>query len=139
MLFRSHYLHQVQQVCDRVGLFVSGKLIAEGNVQALSKKLFSDSPYTIEVGINGSGHEHPGLSEGKFNIGWMNNVLQSVDGIIAVNRKDDLFHISSSRDTTAEISKAVVDSGAVLTHLIRKEYGLDDIYYRYFEGGEDHE
>ncbi len=28
VLLSSHHLHQVQQVCDRVGLFVSGKLIA---------------------------------------------------------------------------------------------------------------
>ena len=39
VLFSSHYLHQVQQVCDRVGLFVSGKLIAEGNVQADRKSV----------------------------------------------------------------------------------------------------
>src|SRR5208283_1858625 len=30
VLFSSHHLHQVQQVCDRVGLLVNGKLIAEG-------------------------------------------------------------------------------------------------------------
>ena len=50
VLFSSHDLHQVQQVCDRVGLFVSGKLLAEGDIQTLSKKLFAKSPYIIEAG-----------------------------------------------------------------------------------------
>ncbi len=36
VLLSSHHLHQVQQVCDRVGLFVSGKLIAEGDIASLS-------------------------------------------------------------------------------------------------------
>ena len=44
VLFSSHDLHHVQQVCDRVGLFVNGKLLAEGNISSLSKKLFSKSP-----------------------------------------------------------------------------------------------
>ncbi len=53
--------------------------------------------------------------------------------------KDDIFHIQCSRDTTSEIARAIVESGAGLSYLNKKEYGLDDIYYRYFEGGENHE
>jgi len=37
VLFSSHHLHQVQQVCDRVGIFVKGRLLAEGNVDSLAK------------------------------------------------------------------------------------------------------
>ena len=44
VLFCSHHLHQVQQVCDRVGIFVKGRLIAEGNIETLSKNLFAGSP-----------------------------------------------------------------------------------------------
>jgi ABC-2 type transport system ATP-binding protein len=43
VLFSSHHLHQMQQVCDRVGLFVKGKLLAEGNIETLSQKLFSNN------------------------------------------------------------------------------------------------
>ena len=32
VLFSSHHLDQVQQICDRVGLFGGGKLLAEVNV-----------------------------------------------------------------------------------------------------------
>ena len=71
VLFSSHHLHQMQQVCDRVGLFVGGKLLATGDIQSLAGKLFG---------------------------------------------------------TDASLSSEG-----------RKEYGLDDIYFRYFEGGEDHE
>lgn len=52
VLFSSHHLHQVQQVCDRVGLFVGGKLLAAGDVQSLASQLFGKSPYTIEAGIS---------------------------------------------------------------------------------------
>jgi len=71
VLFSSHHLHQVQQVCDRVGLFVGGKLLATGDIQTLASQLF--------------GTESPMESTGKT------------------------------------------------------EYGLDEIYFRYFEGGVEHE
>ena len=52
VLLSSHHLHQVQEICDRIGIFVSGRLIAEGNIESLSQKLFSDEPFKIEAGIN---------------------------------------------------------------------------------------
>lgn len=38
VLFSSHHLNQVQQVCDRVGLFGGGKLLAEIELTDLHKK-----------------------------------------------------------------------------------------------------
>ncbi|MFA6677048.1 MAG: ABC transporter ATP-binding protein [Bacteroidales bacterium] len=40
ILFSSHNLHQVQQVCDRVGIFVKGQLLAQGDISELSEQLF---------------------------------------------------------------------------------------------------
>ena len=57
VLFCSHHLHQVQQVCDRVGIFVKGRLIAEGNIETLSKNLFTGSPYIIEAGLDKFGRK----------------------------------------------------------------------------------
>jgi ABC-2 type transport system ATP-binding protein len=129
VLFSSHHLHQVQQVCDRVGLFVSGKLLAEGNIQSLSKKLFQNNAYTIEAGVSYAGRETHDSSESAIT-----KILSDIDGVISVSRKEGIYRIESSRDVTAVIARKVVESGADLTYLNKKEYGLDDIYYRYFEG-----
>jgi ABC-2 type transport system ATP-binding protein len=129
VLFSSHHLHQMQQVCDRVGLFVKGKLLAEGNVESLSKKLFTNSPYVIEVGV----------ADKNSAIEWLTRVLQPIKGVGAVHKKEDVFEIECFEDLSSNIARAVVESGAALNYLNRKEYGLDDIYYRYFEGGENHE
>ena len=43
VLFSSHHLHQVQQVCDRVGIFVKGRLLAQGDIASLARQLFADS------------------------------------------------------------------------------------------------
>jgi ABC-2 type transport system ATP-binding protein len=139
VLFSSHHLHQVQQVCDRVGLFVSGKLLAEGDIRTLSEKLFNTSPYVIEAGVYRNGLKASDLADNKNQTGWMKKILKPVEGIISITLKNNIFRIECSHDSTPDIAKAIIESGAGLTYLNKKEYGLDDIYYRYFEGGDNHE
>jgi ABC-2 type transport system ATP-binding protein len=38
-----------------------------------------------------------------------------------------------------EVAAAVLGAGARLTYLNKREYGLDDLYYRYLEGGAKNE
>jgi len=48
VLFSSHNLHQVEQVCDRVGIFVHGKIRAVGSIRDLSQQLFGDANHGLE-------------------------------------------------------------------------------------------
>ena len=123
VLFSSHHLHQVQQVCDRVGLFIKGQLIAEGDIQSLSQQLFGNELIVVQAGV-----QHPG-----------NKLLEAISAIESVNtvrQENNLLHIGCTRDVTAAIAEVIVKSGSGLIYLQKKEYGLDDIYNRYFEGGE---
>ncbi len=129
VIFSSHHLYQVQQVCDRVGLFVNGKLLAEGDINSLSQKLFRNSPYTVEMGVNSSGKAPEKLKE----------IISSINGVNAIRNSKNRLLIECSHDVTSTISKTVINSGYDLTFLNKKEYGLDDIYYHYFEGGTNNE
>jgi ABC-2 type transport system ATP-binding protein len=135
VIFSSHDLHQVQQVCDRVGLFVGGKLIAEGDVNSLSEKLFGNTPYLIEAGINVKSDDTGNIVSGIT----LADRLQRIEGVINININNDIYQFECSHDKSTEIASAIVESGAGLRYLNKKEFGLNDIYYRYFEGGESHE
>src|SRR5262245_58986546 len=50
VLLSSHLLNQVQNVCDRVGIFAAGRLIGIGTVQQLARR-FGDSGPQIELGL----------------------------------------------------------------------------------------
>lgn len=139
VLFSSHLLHQVQQVCDRVGLFVSGKLLAVGNVQSLSRQLFENSPYTVEAEINGSTGNKSVINGSETRQEEVAGILRGIEGVTAVNRNGISYRIECSHDITPTIARAIVESGADLLSLSKKEYGLDDIYYRYFQGNTGHE
>jgi ABC-2 type transport system ATP-binding protein len=138
VLFSSHHLHQVQQVCDRVGLFVGGKLLAMGDINTLSRELFSESAYIIEAGICHSLPDGQGL-EVAADTKSLTSTLLKIDGVKAVSMNDSKFRIECTHDLTHLIAKAIVESGYGLNYLNKKEYGLDDIYFRYFEGDSKYE
>lgn len=129
VLLSSHQLHQVQQVCDRVGIFVAGKLLAQGNVATLSKKLFADKePYIVEAGVDGA------LTANE--IADVTAQLQDLAGVTSVHVDDNRVYIRGSQAVTAEVAHVLVYAGLALNYLNTKSYGLDDIYTKYFEGGE---
>ena len=131
VLFSSHNLHQVQQVCDRVGIFVEGKLLAVGDIESLSRELFTYGMYLIEVGVNNNSvPENKELAEN-----WMQNLLKPLEGIESVSLNKEFFQIRCSHDLSSAIAQKIVENGYGLNFLNRKEYGLDAIYNRYFEGG----
>lgn len=133
VLFSSHHLHQVQRVCDRVGLFVNGKLLDEGDIQSLSKRLFADKPILIYAA------SHSILPQQDNAVNQTKRMLQEIDGVNTVDYHDGLFTLDCTKDITGEVAKLFVTSGLSLNHLVKKEYGLDDIYNLYFEGGKKHE
>ena len=51
ILISSHQLHQIQQVCDRVGIFVSGQLIASGTLSELEEQIRKDGSYLLELEV----------------------------------------------------------------------------------------
>ncbi|MFC4808926.1 ABC transporter ATP-binding protein [Paenibacillus sp. GCM10023250] len=129
VLLSSHHLHQVQQICDRVGLFVRGELIASGDVASLAEQLDDDRAVTVELDVAGWTAE---LGERLAGLDGVRTVasepLETAGGTIRVSLRCD-------RDLATNAARAVIESGAELHAVQRKQYGLDDIYHRYFEGG----
>ncbi len=138
VLFSSHHLHQVQQVCDRVGIFVDGKLLAEGDIRSLSQKLFKGNPYIIEVALDVNNMDDDERLR-VLSVEGMKSVVKDIDGIERISLNREVFSFECSYDVSRQIARTLLDSGVELYMLNRKEFGLDEIYYRYFEGGEHHE
>lgn len=128
VLISSHHLHQMQEICDRVGLFVKGKLLAEGDIHSLAKKLFVDSYTSIELGIESG--------DGPASADTIADRLAGLPDVLRMEKREGRYILNCSRDMAGELAKAVVEAGGVLTHLHRKDYGLDEIYHRYFEEGD---
>ena len=119
VLLSSHLLHQVQAVCDRIGIFVAGRLVANGSIDELARAL--DDRIVIEVGVEGSGTE-------------LRSILASMPGITSVTSADDgNFLVAADADIRTELAAAIFAAGLQLQTLARRSAELDAIYGRYFD------
>lgn len=120
ILISSHLLHQVQQVCDRVGLFHRGRMVLEGTVEELAKQIFGGE-YHIRLNANGGDKD-------------LVEELQQLDDVVEVRfEKPDSYSIIASSDLRSHAAQAVIQSGGHLTSLGMTEFNLEDIYNSYFE------
>ena len=126
VLLSSHHLHQVQQICDRVGIFVQGELLATGDTESLGKQLFLTASFVISVTASP-------IDESLM------DTLEKIPQVQRVEKSDNGVEIYCEEDISSEISKVVVVSGSSLYEIKKKNFGLDEIYHRYFEGGEKDE
>jgi ABC-2 type transport system ATP-binding protein len=123
VLLSSHHLHQMQQICDRVGIFVEGRLLMEGNIDTLSGNLFGKESYVIHVTVREPLANAPALQQELQQLEHINKVATSEYGV----------ELSCSQDITPDIVRFFVHKGLNVTGVQKKEYGLDEIYQRFFE------
>ncbi|TCT23664.1 ABC-2 type transport system ATP-binding protein [Melghiribacillus thermohalophilus] len=124
VLLSSHQLHQVQQICDRVGLFVKGKLLAQGDMESLQKQLFDDYSvqYKVEIGTTSQNPEEE---------------LNKIPGVQSVvPQSDGTYIIDLKQADNGELARFIIEKGYRLFSLEKVSYGLNEIYQRYFQGGE---
>jgi ABC-2 type transport system ATP-binding protein len=124
LLLSSHLLHQVQVICDRVGIFVAGRMVAQGSTQELAAGL-TVGPRVFEVGVDGD----PGL---------VTATLGAVPGVGAAEKSPRLaatWQVTAEGDVSADLAAALVGAGLQLRSLVRVGEDLDEVYRHYYEVG----
>jgi ABC-2 type transport system ATP-binding protein len=115
VLLSSHLLAQVQEICDRIGIFVGGRLVACGTIDELGAA--HGGRMVIEVEAVG-GDPEP--------------VLRDLPGVLRVHRSGDRLLLGAQRDLRADAARALAAAGLVPVHLRLRAEELGEIYYRYF-------
>src|SRR6185503_11345279 len=121
VLLSSHLLHQVEQVCDRIGVFVAGKLVASGTIDELAGELTDRWLFTVGV---------TGVPDAE-------RFLVAIPGVAAVVRREGRWQLTASHDVRDDVQRRVLDAGGSLTHLAREGADLDAIYHRWFRMDEE--
>lgn len=120
VLLSSHLLHQVQAVCDRVGLFNNGRMVLEGTVEGLAQQVLGGA-YRIEVEVTGEDIER---------------VLTGIPGVLRVSRaRPGVYALDTQADVRGEVARRVATTRANLVGITLERASLDEVYTRYFHEG----
>ena len=124
ILISSHQLHQIQQICDRVGIFVHGKLIACGQIGELARQLEQESGFLFELRAEPFGSS-------------LVLLLRSIPGVLSADIHEDKVLVHAQENVCPEMLHALNAYGFALSHLRQCSSDLDEIYSRYFEKAGD--
>lgn len=119
ILLASHLLHQVQRICDRVGIMHRGRLVAQGSLAELSAQTASEE-LELEVHVAKASPE-------------LVRRLQDLEGISKVEAQGDRLRIRCGEEAQGRIASAVLGAGAELLELRGRSDTLEDVYLRYFQ------
>ncbi|MFL5757031.1 MAG: ABC transporter ATP-binding protein [Chloroflexota bacterium] len=120
VLLSSHILGQVQSLCDRVGFFSEGRLIAAGPLRELARGGPGPS-ILLEVGIAGEPDA----------IDPVALTLPEVTQVVPHERDERLRVVHATSDVAAALTGALSAAGLTVVHLRRQGDDLLELYRRY--------
>ncbi len=117
----SHLLYEVQQTCHRVGIIRKGRLVAADTIESLSNKISGKGNMVIEFKLT---EVSPDLIR----------EIEAITGVTSVETKDDRLYVYMESDMSREVSETITKHGSIILLMKPKEYSLEEIFLKYYEG-----
>jgi ABC-2 type transport system ATP-binding protein len=119
VMLSSHQLHQVQEICSRVGIIVKGRLIVQGQMDELGRAILKERQWNflLEVGGGANGLE---------------NDLRAINGVDEIERRAHGLFLRCTRDVRPEVVSLVARRNLPLLQLRSEDPTLEEIYLKYF-------
>jgi ABC-2 type transport system ATP-binding protein len=118
VLLSSHLLTEVEDVCNRVAIVRSGRIVYEGEIAALKRG--SGTSYRLETT-----DDERALA-----------VCRAQPGVADVRVDKGKISFTSNEASVAELSQALVEAGALIRALAPETVTLEDLFFSFTEGDE---
>ncbi|MDP9495230.1 MAG: ABC transporter ATP-binding protein [Actinomycetota bacterium] len=123
VLISSHLLNQVQQVCDRVGIFVEGEIVAQGTPDELAASLSEDSS-VYEFVVDATEEQvRTAIASGLPGLG---------DKVVVTSTGPGRWRVVLPERDISGVVRALVEAGLSVRQIRDLGSNLDEIYRRYF-------
>jgi ABC-2 type transport system ATP-binding protein len=119
VMLSSHQLQQVQQICNRVGIIVRGKLIVQGEMDTLGRSILKGRQWNFLLEVSGN-------SDG------LERDLKSIPGVDEIEKRAHGWFLRCTQDVRPEVVNTVARKGLQLLQLRSEDPTLEEIYLKYF-------
>jgi ABC-2 type transport system ATP-binding protein len=118
VLLSSHLMNEVEEVCNRVAIVRTGKVVYEGEIAALKRGAGVSYRLTTT-------DDERALA-----------VCRAQPGISDVKVEHGAICFTAEQDAAAELSRALVEAGALITAMGPQTLTLEDLFFSLTEGAE---
>jgi ABC-2 type transport system ATP-binding protein len=118
VLLSSHLLTEVEDVCNRVAIVRSGRIVYEGEIATLKRG--AGTSYRLETT-----DDERALA-----------VCRAQPGVADVRSDKGKISFTANEASAAELSQALVEAGALIRALAPQTVTLEDLFFSFTEGDE---
>ena len=116
VMLSSHLLAEVEELCDRVAIIRSGRIVYEGSLDELKRS--ATTGYRLRTTDNDRAVE----------------VARAQGGVERVERRGTEIAFDAGEEAVAELSVALVEAGAAILALTPAAASLEELFFRLTEG-----
>ena len=115
IIYTSHYMQEVDDICDRIAIVDKGKVIAEGTGEELKNLVGDKRIFNLTV-----------IKE----IEGLDSKLKEITGVEKVIVNDNEYRISTlkSRNLISNIVSVVTDNGGDIQNIVNEEPSLETVF-----------
>jgi ABC-2 type transport system ATP-binding protein len=119
VMLSSHQLQQVQQICNRIGIIVKGRLIVQGEMDELGRAILKERQWNFLVEVGGPANS-------------IENDLQSIDGVDEIEKRTHGLFLRCTKDVRPDVVSLLGRKNLPLLQLRSEDPTLEEIYLKYF-------
>ncbi len=117
IVLSSHLLAEVEELCNRVAIVQTGKIVYEGEISALKRS--AGASYSLSTTDDEKAER----------------VCRAQPGVENVHVEHGRIWFNADEDTVAELSQALVEAGALIRALAPQMATLEELFFSLTEGG----
>ncbi len=118
VVLTTHYMHEAEQLCDRIAIINEGKIIALDTAENLKKRVSSEFSLLLRIAP-------------KIDVSWIKNIEGVLNFISRV--EDDglrLRIIMEREESIGDIVDGFIRRGGKITYLSKEEPTLEDVFLK---------
>ena len=119
VMLSSHQLQQVQQICNRVGIIVKGRLVVQGEMDELGRAILKGRQWNFLLDVGGG-------TDG------LENDLRAINGVDEIEKRTHGLFLRCTRDVRPDVLSLVARKNLPLLQLRSEDPTLEEIYLKYF-------
>lgn len=119
ILITSHYMGEIEELCDYIYIMNDGVLIKKGTVKELTTETFNRKNYVLRLD-----------KHSKEITECICDKLKAVDATVEVKDEDDAIYINSKENISMELSRTCTEAGLYIREMYEKEPHLEDAIIR---------
>jgi ABC-2 type transport system ATP-binding protein len=119
VMLSSHQLQQVQEICNRVGIIVKGRLVVQGQMDELGKAILRERQWNFLLEVAGANAS-------------LENDLHAISGVDEIEKRRLGYFLRCTRDVRPDIMSLLARKNLPLLQLRSEDPTLEEIYLKYF-------